>query len=99
MTDTMFEEAKRCPRCEKPGTLTYTESLPKGAKAHTYSCYTEGCRWEGTGWIVQVNADGSIPIREKGEKQFEKLGSGATSYAESVLNKTQAELMEGETSG
>jgi hypothetical protein len=36
-------------------------------------CENKQCRWFGTTWIVQVDKDGSIPIREQGAKQFPKL--------------------------
>lgn len=91
-----LEDAKHCPKCDQPGTVVYQQVRPKGGKAFTYHCVNALCKWFQTGWVVQVNADGSIPDRTAGPKQFEQLDSGATAYAEAVLQKTQKELMEGE---
>lgn len=63
-----FEEAKICPRCKMTG-----ESLGKnkgpvgtapGTQMHIFRCNEPGCPWEGTNWTVQVNPDGTIPIRK-----------------------------------
>lgn len=67
---TTVEDAKRCPRCDQPGDQTVTTAGPKGSKLYTFVCNNRLCRWYSTGWIVQVNADGSIPERKGGEKEF-----------------------------
>jgi hypothetical protein len=68
MTETTFEEAKRCPKCDKPGEDRHQNVILgktfKGGKApvvHQIFCTTELCPWFGTPWLVQVNGDGSIP--------------------------------------
>jgi hypothetical protein len=60
---TTFEEAKTCPKCQKVGQDAKTEPLldGKGTTLHHIYCRTDGCDWENTPWLVQVNADGSIP--------------------------------------
>lgn len=64
MTST-YEEAKRCPKCDKPGEVTRDipagRGLPPGTRVHEITCRTPLCPWENTPWMVQVNADGSIP--------------------------------------
>jgi hypothetical protein len=70
-----YEEAKRCPKCKQPGRLKSVENpivspedrvrfdIQRGAKVETYVCINERCRWFETGWVVQLNPDGSIPDR------------------------------------
>ncbi len=91
-----LEEAKICPRCSEPGRLSHEHKFRSGKKVITFMCDNERCRWYSTGWLVQVNPDGTIPERVAGAKQFEKLDRNASSYAEAVLNKTKQELMKGE---
>lgn len=59
-----FEEAKRCPRCDKPGedvSVRPAPNLPRGTKIHTIFCRTPFCRWQDTCWFVQENPDGTVP--------------------------------------
>jgi hypothetical protein len=62
---TTFEEASRCPQCKQPGKDEKTIKLPAGAKVprgttvHQVRC--TNCNF-GV-WLVQVNADGSVPPR------------------------------------
>lgn len=72
-----LEEAKRCPKCDQPGQVgAPKDTLRPGTRVVVVTCKTEGCRWEGTGWPVQINPDGSIPDAApegtvRGDKQFE----------------------------
>jgi len=59
--DTTFEHARRCPRCESPGVEGASRPGPHRSVMHTFHCHNERCRWYTTSWVVQVNADGSIP--------------------------------------
>jgi hypothetical protein len=62
MSATTFEEAKKCPRCATPGEDRKTQSAAiRGATVHHIYCVNENCKWYNTPWLVQVNADGSIP--------------------------------------
>jgi C4-type Zn-finger protein len=60
---TTFEEASRCPKCKQPGKdvktirLPANTDIPKGSTVHTIQC--SNCDF-GV-WLVQVNADGSVP--------------------------------------
>lgn len=61
--ESIFEEAKRCPKCGKPGNDRTMYPAPKvrGAMIHMIYCENKLCTWFDTCWMVQVNADGSIP--------------------------------------
>jgi hypothetical protein len=96
MTTTTFESAKICPRCNKPGEDMKQMPGPRGATIHVVYCRTEGCRWEGTSWIIQVNRDGSIPIRKPGEKDFEPYTESQRQHARDVRRFNQALLDSGE---
>lgn len=63
MADTTYEEAKRCPKCEQPGEKTKEEPARRvpGARLHTIYCRNPKCKWYDTPYIIQVNADGTIP--------------------------------------
>lgn len=71
MAETTLEEAKRCPRCGESGEKHSERPVGGGAKVITFHCKNEGCAWFNTGWGVQINRDGSIPVNDgPGEKQF-----------------------------
>lgn len=76
MPDTKFEQCKRCPKCQEPGELINKFRHERGWKRrgmstmHTFICRNERCRWFNDTWVVQVNDDGTIPERPKGEKEF-----------------------------
>lgn len=61
MSETTFEEAKRCPKCNEPGQEAGSRSQRGGGEIKTIYCRNPRCAWNDTSWIVQVNADGSIP--------------------------------------
>lgn len=61
MSDTTFDEARRCPRCEELGNTESSRPGPQGSKINVIRCLNNRCRWYDTTYIVQVNADGSIP--------------------------------------
>jgi hypothetical protein len=96
-----YEEAKRCPKCKQPGRLKSVENplvspedrtrfgIQRGAKVETYVCINERCRWFETGWVVQLNPDGSIPDRTQAlakDKQYPALPGWAAKPAETVIN-------------
>ncbi len=84
-----LEEAGKCPRCQKPGEQGAPQpSAEPGVRVIPFTCRTEGCRWFNTGWIVQLNPDGSIPEPSetpRGAKQFHR-----PSRIEIVQNMEQA---------
>jgi hypothetical protein len=68
-----WEEARLCPKCGNAGQETGTMPTRKrGVKVVNLTCKNPLCRWCDTGWIVQINADGSIPdaMSALGPKQF-----------------------------
>lgn len=74
MPKTTYEEAQSCPKCGQYGEHVATNPGPRDSKVETYHCKNEVCLWYGgSGWIVQVNRDGSIPERKKGMKEFPVL--------------------------
>src|SRR5258708_28647081 len=96
-TDSTFERAKRCPRCGQPGELSNTiKNYPRpGAEVATYVCVNELCITRGEGWIIQVNADGTIPERQEGPKQFE-ASPQAMSYGKAIVEQTKHQMDKGE---
>jgi hypothetical protein len=65
--DSTYEEATRCPKCGNPGNVRKKTAapreanLPRGTTIHHVYCEHELCPWYDTTWMVQVNADGSVP--------------------------------------
>lgn len=88
--DVTFEEATHCPKCKEPGKETMKTPTGKGI-VHTYTCMNERCTWFETGWVIQVLPDGSIPLREKGEKQFNAYTAGQESMARGILQQVALE--------
>lgn len=61
MTDTSFDEARRCPRCDEPGRGIRDFPGPGGSRFHSIMCLNQRCRWHNTTYLIQVNPDGTIP--------------------------------------
>lgn len=101
MSDTTFEEAKRCPKCDMPGDDKSVTTVTKGrrkVKVHTIYCRNSECKWYNTSWLVQVNEDGSIPqaYQQIGPKQFPKLSAESeTRIQESIEAQLAAETKPG----
>ena len=95
---TTFEDAKRCPKCDRPGKdLGGKPAKRPGVKVHTIMCETELCKWYQTTWLVQVNEDGTIPeaYSQVGKKQFPKVSP----EMESRINDSLKAQLEVEKSG
>lgn len=56
-----WDEAKRCPRCNKPGAEAGQKSDGGGGKLKFLECQNDQCVWFEEKWVVQVRADGTIP--------------------------------------
>lgn len=100
MPDSTLDEARRCFKCEELGELTKTMPGPRGRyTVHVYTCKNERCKiYNDTIRVVQVNRDGSIPMRSRGAKEFpnpERMNSLGKRY----LDYLQAEIDGGETHG
>lgn len=61
MSDTTYEEARRCPKCDDPCAEVQTIPQRDGSKQIVVSCVNNRCRWENENRIILVNKDGSIP--------------------------------------
>jgi len=88
---TTYEEARQCPKCHQYGVHAQTDSGPRGSKIETYVCDNEICLWYQTGWVVQVNRDGSIPNRTEGPKEFPMLSDTHRQAHEDYLERLAAE--------
>jgi len=101
MTDTTYEEARRCPKCTFPGDLIKKTLAPqtatRGAQLHHFRCMNERCKWfEEICRIVQVNPDGSIPPPlTKRDKQFPAVPDLSKQVNESLERQLAAELSGG----
>ena len=93
MTETMpkYEEAKHCPKCGLIGVLSATNTVNNSVRVETYKCDNILCPWYRTGWIVQINADGSIPDRKAGPKQFTPMTPRMETFARDNLRSIQLE--------
>lgn len=71
-----IEEASKCPKCCYTGEPGVPQASAKpGVTVITYTCKNTLCKWYETGWLVQRNADGSIPEPSdvaRGPKQFDR---------------------------
>jgi hypothetical protein len=72
-----IEEASKCPKCGLTGELSGApqQSAKPGVRVLTYKCKNDRCKWYDTGWLVQLNPDGSVPEPSevpRGPKQFDR---------------------------
>lgn len=96
---TTFEDACRCPRCDKPGEATMAKPLPAGGKMHYIFCRTPLCPWQDTSWMVQVRADGTIPERNPLEKVTDlatPLSADAYAAGRRIMEDIQRRDLRGE---
>lgn len=107
MPDSTLEEAKRCPRCKQAGDLQSTIRQPRPGghgwrreivTVNVFVCKNERCRTFDETWIVQVNADGSIPERKKGPKEFPN-SKRMNDMGKSYVDYLQSEVDSGEAKG
>jgi len=94
-----WEEARHCPKCSEAGEAGGARASAKpGVKAVTVYCRNERCNWFNTGWIVQINPDGSIPDAApvgsaRGEKLYgedSRLTAGVTDAMVEKINREAA---------
>lgn len=92
---TTVEEAGRCPKCTFPGEHRNSRPGKHGSTVRSYYCANNRCSWYDTAWIVQVNADGSIPERATGSKDFPTLTPHEEAMARRVIEDAiQSDLRE-----
>lgn len=102
-----FEEAKICPKCDRPGQVRKVSPVPgmaRGTKVHLVYCVTELCPWYNTPWTVQTNPDGSVPPprNHTGEKKIYQGFEGHDEEARhlvDILKRNAAAETEDHSSG
>ena len=94
-----YETATRCPRCDIPGQVVSKLPAPTGrpgTRVHVVYCRNDACVWGNTSWIVQVNRDGTIPVRAFGGiKSYPDLPQTGDPTARAIA--TVARQLEAET--
>ncbi len=68
MATATWEVAVRCPKCDQPGRDTGHVPDDHGGKIYSIMCENASCVWFETNWAILVQADGTIPIRERGSR-------------------------------
>jgi hypothetical protein len=97
MTETTYEEATRCPKCGNPGEVAIKAPaprqarLPRGTQIHTVYCRRELCPWNNTCWMVQVNADGTVPApkNHRGEPKLYAGFEGHDNQANELIKQVR----------
>jgi hypothetical protein len=102
-TDPTYEKAKRCYRCEVPGELMSKSRQQRPRRGmctiEIYKCQNNRCRGFERTWPVQVNDDGSIPVRPKAtpnNKEF-PMPKGLITLGESYTEHVLREIRQGES--
>lgn len=95
MTDTTYDEARRCPKCTELGRDESEKPGPHGSKLHIIRCLNQRCAWYDTTYVVQVNPDGTVPEANTNRpKNFPALpprsDEAVERYNQSLLNQTLA---------
>jgi hypothetical protein len=88
---TSWDEARRCPKCKEPGRDARRSRGPKRSTVHLVVCENKRCSWYDTTWVVQVMADGSIPIRKPGLPEYPSLSGSQEAMARRVLEDLEFE--------
>lgn len=74
MTDTTYDEARRCPRCDELGQIVKTSQRDRaGNTLNTVLCANARCRWYNTTYLIEVRADGTVVQPHARVKSFPKL--------------------------
>jgi hypothetical protein len=105
MASTTLEEAKKCARCSLPGEQVSESPAPTSAGLRPGTlvimvyCRNEECRWYNTGWPIQVNPDGSVPVidHSQTEKNYQNLipDEAQQRFIDSVQRQLDAETQPG----
>lgn len=92
-----YEDAKRCPKCSDVGLICSihrsTGARGQRCNVETYQCMNDRCARKGDRWIVQINDDGTIPVRDESNqrKQYEPLDIFKLSAGARLLEQVQRE--------
>jgi hypothetical protein len=82
------DEARRCPSCKMTGEELRASRGPSGSTLHHMRCQQKRCRHFESGWIWQSRRDGTIPVREAGEREYPQIPNDhgrAQDYARGLL--------------
>lgn len=96
--ETTLEEASRCPKCQNPGRYEGERVLEsiRNAKTKIFGCHNERCKWYGQTWVVQVNANGTIPPATlRRPKQFAPLPGDGEKFVENLQRQIDLETGKG----
>lgn len=97
MPDTTIEEARRCPRCEQPSALQKKmRGKTPGQEVEIRICENERCKWFDTTWLVTINADGTIPVRQPGPKEFDIPAERMDTVGRHYIEQVQEEFKSGQ---
>jgi hypothetical protein len=77
-----FDEANHCPKCNEPGEVgSKRPSAKPGVSAIVCTCRNKRCKWFNTGWVIQINPNGTVPeARDRSQsdrepRQYERVNS------------------------
>jgi len=100
MSDTTFDEARRCPSCAElgqPAGIRPTENRRQG-KLHIFKCQNERCEKFDRDWVVQVRPDGTIPDpilnREKSFPQERGVARARIERAREALDRLNQQSLD-----
>jgi hypothetical protein len=86
--DTLFEEAKRCPKCKQPGEEVAESKAPSGdGVLKFFRCENTRCPEVGERWVVQIRADGTVPspTDNRGPKTYTKLSNDRLAHGRRIV--------------
>lgn len=101
MSDSTYEEAKRCPICKESGEKTGDSSAGvrarPGTRIHSFTCRNARCRWhDGAPWVVQINPDGTVPApNTHRSKAFPSLPTRDDATQEAINQRLLNSTLEG----
>lgn len=74
MTDTTFDELRRCPICHELGSSAGVDTMRDRSQLHKFQCENPNCRWfKGAPWLRQRRPDGSWVEAQRHSKQFPNI--------------------------
>lgn len=96
MTDTSYDEARRCYRCKELGKQVSDRPASERymGRIHTYRCMNARCIGFERDWIIQVRPDGSIPppIMNR-EKSFPVYDTGVSNQQKIAKARAQTDAL------
>lgn len=98
VTDPTYNDAKKCPKCKQEGefvgNINTVPQARRGTRVETWECLNDLCERAGSRWIIQINPDGTVPIRApRGPKQFE-LDPKALDFGKAQVERAKYEVLD-----